>query len=198
MAESFSFGNRYFTLLDSESQRLGRKLTRSECIAKLDEFAVTQGVLRKKKPKGAARARNALYDALALATGTRDLSQLTRAAAKAIGVALADIQQVTPDLTVDEINRRAAAYRRRWTDPRNLSAPALAKHWGQFALAAGEAATLSALRDVHQEPKDWHDAARRIFGPDIAEKMIAAGWHDFGPDHRTRILAEIRKSTVVA
>jgi hypothetical protein len=198
MPESFSFGNRYFTVLDAEAERHGRKLTRSECIALLDQFAATQGILRKKKPKGAARARNPLFDALALGTGTRDLSQLTRAAAKAIAVALADIQAVTPDLTVDEINRRAAAYKRRWTDPRNLSAPALAKHWGQFATLEGEGKTRAALFDVYQEPKNWREAAEQLDGAEIADLMVERGWMNLGPDIRRAILSEIRKSAAAA
>lgn len=193
-ASAGTFGARYFSVLDAEATRLGRKLTRAECIAKLDEFAHEQGVLRQRKPKGAARARDLLFDALALSTGTKDLSQLTRAAARAIAVALADIRAVTPDLTVDEIHRRAAAYKRRWTDPRNLSAPALAKHWHEFALAAGEARTLAAKRDVHQEPADWHGAAYKVFGRGVAEEMINQGWHNFGVDHRARILAEINRA----
>lgn len=194
MPESFSFGTRYFSVLDAEANRLGRKLTRAECIARLDEFAATQGVLRRRKPKGAARSRNPLFDTLAVATGTKDLTQLTRAAAKAIGVALADIQAVTTDLTTDEIERRANAYRRRWPDPRNLSATALAKHWGQFALTAGEAATMAARRDVFQEPKDWHGAAYKVFGRGVAEQMIELGWQNFGADHRTRILTEMNRA----
>jgi hypothetical protein len=198
MPESFSFGSRYFTVLDAEAKRLGRKLTRAECIAKLDEFAVTAGALRKKKPKGAPRARNPLFDALALATGTRDLTQLTRAAAKAIAVALADIQAVTPDLTVEEINRRAASYRRRWTDPRNLSAPALAKHWGQFAFAAGEAKTNAARRDVYQEPDRaaWYAAAVSLYGEPVAVQMLAKGWLELGTDFRTAILNEMQRTRV--
>lgn len=196
MPESFSFGTRYFSVLDAEATRLGRKLTRSECIARLDEFAATQGILRKKKPKGAPRARNPLFDALALATGTRDLSQLTRAAAKAIAVALADIQAVTPDLTVEEIDRRAAAYKRRWTDPRNLSAPALAKHWGQFAPTAGEAKTRAAMNDVYQEPEHWHAAAVTLHGQDVADQMKERGWNNLGTDFRHELLKELNRTRV--
>lgn len=192
-----TFGARYFAILDAEAKRLDRKLTRAECIAKLDEFAAVMGVLKKKKPKGAARARNPLYDALALATGTRDLSQLTRAHAKAIAVALADIQAVTPDLTVDEINRRATAYKRRWPDPRNLSAPALAKHWASF----GGAPTRTGFA-VMEEPKDdWRPAAKLVAEETddftIRESRLSAladgyQWFQFSTDFKRLIFEKMQ------
>lgn len=197
MPESFSFGTRYFTVLDAEATRLGRKLTRAECIALLDQFAATMGVLRKKKPKGAPRARNPLFDALALATGTRDLSQLTRAAAKAIAVALADIQAVTPDLTVEEIDRRAAAYKRRWTDPRNLSAPALAKHWATF----GGAPTRTGFAVMEEPKEDWRPAAKLVADETddftIREGRLSAladgyKWFQFSADFKRLIFEKMQ------
>lgn len=164
----------------------------------VNEVFALERATQQRKPAGAKRERNPLYDALAIATGTRNVDQLTRAAAKAVGVALADIQKVTPGLTVTEIQRRAAAYRRRWPDPRNLSAQALAKHWGQFAPTEGEAATDAATRDVYQEPKEWHAAAVALHGKDVADMMKERGWMNIGTDFRTAILAEIRKNAPVS
>lgn len=156
----------------------------------VNEFVVIEGVMRKKKPKGSPRARNPLYDALALATGTRDLSSITRIAGKAIGQALADIKEVCPDLTVEEIERVAAAYRRRWPDPRNLSAPALAKNWHLFAQGGHAAKTRAALSDVYQEPADWLPAATKLYGEAVAAQMKAKGWFEIGTDFRKAILDE--------
>lgn len=173
-------------------------LPSEERTAKWDEVvnatAHAEGIARQKKPKGVARARNPLFDALALAGGCRDLNQLTRLAAKAVGVALADIMAVTPDLTPDEIYRRRDAYKRRWPDPRNLSAMALAKHWDEFALVSTEAKTRARLHDPYQLPVgDWFQAAAKKFGYSSAEAMREKGWFEFGIDHRLAILKEMHK-----
>ncbi len=149
---------------------------------------------KQRKPPGAKRERNLLWDALALATGTRDLAQVTRNGAKEIGVALADIQNAMIAsgvvLTVEEIHRRAEAYKRRWTDPRNLSASALAKNWGKFATTSGEAATLAAQMDVYQEPPDWFEHAVTLHGKELADRMKERGWMELGTDFRAAILRE--------
>lgn len=154
-------------------------------------YAVECAAAKKtRKPKGAKRDRNPLFDALALCTGTRNLDQMTRNAAKACAVALADIANVTPGLTVEEIQRRATLYRRRWPDPRNLSPSALAKHWGQFAAYEGEAKTQAAQNDVYQQPEDWHQHAITLYGLEVADRMKERGWNELGPDLRASILAE--------
>lgn len=158
--------------------------------AVVNATAADEGIARKRKPKGAARARNPLFDALATATGTKDLSQLTRNAAKAIGVALADILDVCPDLTVDEIERRANAYRRRWPDPRNLSAQALAKHW---ASVGGGEPTRPAKTDIYTEPPgDWRAIMRGLYpGAPILEGLAEAKWSDLPSDARKAVLKEV-------
>lgn len=148
---------------------------------------------KKRKPKGAPRDRNPLFDALALATGTRDLSQMTRMGAKECGVALADILAVTPDLTPEEITRRAQLYIRRWPDPRNLTPMAFAKRWGEFALSSAEAKTRAAKYDVYQEPANWHAAAVAVFGESVAVQMKEKGWFEFGTDLRAKILDHLRR-----
>ncbi len=191
-----TFGEKLFVALaNARTAAPNNVLTKDAWIAKANEVAHTEGITKKKKPKGAARARNPLWDALALATGSKNLDQITRNAAKAIGVALADIQSVTPDLTVEELNRRAAAYKRRWTDPRNLSAQALAKHWGEFAPMAGEAKTAAAMHDVYQEPaaQSWHLAAIALYGDEVAAQMKEKGWFNFGTDFRAAILRELAR-----
>lgn len=185
-----TFGEKLRNALAAAKQVHGKDWNADLWVKTVDEFAVVEGVMRKKKPKGAARARNPLFDALALATGTRDLAGITRNAGKAIGVALADIMEVCPELTVEEIERVAAAYRRRWPDPRNLSAPALAKNWHLFATGGAAAKTRAALNDVYQEPADWVPAAAALYGKDVAQQMKEKGWMDIGTDLRAAILRE--------
>jgi hypothetical protein len=77
------------------------------------------------------RERDQLFDALATACGSNP-AEMTHAAARACGVALAEIRQVSPDLTPDEIARRADNYRRHFTGAA-LTPSALAKHWAHCA-----------------------------------------------------------------
>lgn len=188
-------------------QKKGAKLSREEADAAMN--ATVAGLIaaavpqKKRAPKGAKRERNPLFDALALATGTRDLTQMTRNAAKECGVALADIMAVTPDLTVEEIDRRAAAYRRKWPDPRNLTPLALAKRWGEFAPAAGEARTRAAQMDVYQEPAgEWRVHVARVYGyktqEEIPSTLLTIRWADVSTDIRAaalRLMAAERRES---
>lgn len=78
-----------------------------------------------------ARKRDPLFDALALATN-EDPSQLTPTAGRAIGVALAEIRKASPDVTPEEIHRRAEHYRQHMPQT-TLTANALKAHWGRCA-----------------------------------------------------------------
>lgn len=81
-------------------------------------------------------ARNLRFDALAVAEGS-DLSQLPREAGGRIAKALAEIVKATPDVTPDEITRRAANYRRLF--PRaTVTANAIASHWARLGEAPEE------------------------------------------------------------
>lgn len=169
--------------------------------AKWDEVvnatAHAEGVTKLRKPKGAARARNPLFDALALSMGTVNVDQLTRNAAKAVGVALADILAVCPTLTVEEINARAMAYKRRWPDRRNWSASALAKHWAAF----GGDPTRTGIAVVAEPKGDWRAAAKLVAERtlDIAVQRsrleaLTEGfrWEQFGPEFRRLIFEEMK------
>lgn len=84
------------------------------------------------KPESAEakpRARSPLFDALASACGANPL-QLTKSAARACGVALAEIRAVAPNLQPTELHSRAARYRRIF-DGAAISPSALAKHWAE-------------------------------------------------------------------
>lgn len=75
----------------------------------------------------APRIRNELLDALAIIDGS-DIRQITQNGWKPIAKALKDIKSVCPDLTAEEINRRAAKYRIKWPTM-SLTPLALAKYW---------------------------------------------------------------------
>lgn len=146
---------------------------------------------RRRKPKGVKIPQvNPLFDALALATGTKDLREVTRNAGKMIGVALRDIAEVTLDLEPAEIYRRAAAYKSRhptW----DLTATALAKHWGEFG--RGEQ-TRSARTDPYQIPKfDWLAIMRARYPGAVLVDSLASGestWSDIPIDIRKSVIAE--------
>ena len=157
-----SFGAKCREAIAKERERLGGKITAEQWDAVVDNLVVTEGVFRKKKPSSKrpkeGRPRNPLFDALALGTGTRDLAKLPRMMGKTIGVALADILEVSPDLTPDEMERVISAYKSKHpTWP--CTAMAIAKHWAEFAKSD---ATHAAKTDVYQEPPNWKtcEAAR--------------------------------------
>lgn len=162
---SATFGEVCFDALARERARLGT-LNKAAWVTIVNQLVESEKIFRKRKPaaKGEpkpGRPRNELFDALAVATGTRDLSKLTRNGARVIAVALADIRAVEPDLTVEKIQTIVTAYSRMWTDPRNLSAPAVAKHWAEFA---GTLATRTAKTDIYQEPVGpWRQVARSLY-----------------------------------
>jgi hypothetical protein len=88
------------------------------------------------EPPPKPRERNPLFDALAACDGS-DPRQLTKSAARAVGVALAEIRRVCPGLTPEEIARRAGNYRLHMPDV-TLSASALAKWWAKCASPPGQ------------------------------------------------------------
>ncbi len=86
--------------------------------------------LESARPAKPARPRDVLFEALARAEGSDPL-QLTKAGARAIGVALAEIRRASPEVTVSEIQNRAAIYRKVMSHGCTLTAAALAKHWAR-------------------------------------------------------------------
>lgn len=135
-----------------------------------------------KRPKG---TRNELFDALASACGM-NLMEITKAAARSVGVALADIRNVTPELTVAEIKARIAKYQRlhpTWA----LTAPAIAKNWAGLG-DRGEDLTRTAKFDVYQEPPDWKADAVAIHGADIGAQIFDKGWLNISTVYRAEIL----------
>jgi hypothetical protein len=134
------------------------------------------------------RTRNPLFDELARSTGTIPLAA-TKPKLREIAVALADIKAVSPDLTPEEIQRRAKAYSQahppgsnsHWT----LTAKALAKYWGDFAPAGAEPRTREAQLDIYREPPSgWEEVAVKLYGDGIRGRT----WFDIRSTYGLEIL----------
>jgi hypothetical protein len=95
-------------------------------------------------PEKPARARDALFDALATATD-RDPTGMTRREQRACGTALADIRRATPTLTPAELQRRAAHYRAHFPQAA-LTPSALANQW-----SACDRPPMSAAKETRAE-----------------------------------------------
>lgn len=79
-----------------------------------------------------AEERDLLFQAIARAEGS-DPTKLTKSAARTVAVALAEIRQASPEVTPEEIERRARNYQSQMPAGSVLTAPALAKHWARCA-----------------------------------------------------------------
>jgi hypothetical protein len=142
-----------------------------------DPFAELGGTsrARKKSPD-----RNPLFDALALSTGCRSLSEITKTQARAIGVALSEIVRVTPNVTPEEIERRALCYKRAHRDWA-LTASSLAKNWSEFSI---DPETAKQKLDPYKVPPNWQERFMLAF-PGIEPP---AAWGEISVPLRADIL----------
>ncbi len=92
-----------------------------------------------------ARERNPLFDTLAEATGSNPTG-LTSSAARACGVALAEIQKASPGVTVAEITQRAENYGTHFGDAA-LTPNALSRHWALCEKGKPAAGVVHTARD---------------------------------------------------
>lgn len=102
-----------------------------------------------KKPGKATKQQrepNPLFDELARLECS-DPSQLTKSARRSIGVALSQIKEVCPNLTADEIRRRAANYSIAMPGAIK-TAMGLAKHWARLDRGASEPVRCVTLEDL--------------------------------------------------
>ena len=123
------------------------------------------GAAEKKERGGAGakprvRVRNEVFDALVVVTGT-PLDQVTRALGGQVAAALRDIKEVCPEVTVEEVRKRAAVYRQKWPKV-SLSPSALAKHWGSLGSEKkeGGAEVARVSQGVGEPTWDWREVAR--------------------------------------
>jgi hypothetical protein len=149
-------------------------------------FCAINGAPRKPRAAPATpRKRDEHIDALVYACGG-DPFQLTRAAIQAAAVAVAEIKQVSPDLSVDEIKRRVQRYKEKHRDwP--LTPMAISKNWHDLGSSSGR--TYSAANDPYLTPENWRERAKQVY-PDA--DFEGKEWTDIGILIRTDIL---KKST---
>ena len=112
--------------------------------------------------------RKPLYAALVAATGG-DGETLTKTAAKTVAVALQEILEVCPNLTVDEINFRVNKYKQlhpQWP----LTVMAICKNWSDLG---GGKRTDAGKKDVYIEPTNWREYAFKI-----SDVLTDMEWND--------------------
>lgn len=132
------------------------------------------------------RVRDELFDALALADGS-DPKQLTPNHAKRIGVALAQIRKACPDLTPNEIHRRARIYTSVMPAGNRRTASALAANWAKcggrpiVAMSGPFAPELPA-------PGNWRETMERLY-PNNAVNRENRGWGDVPKEIREEVRA---------
>ena len=101
--------------------------------------------------------RKPLYAALVTATGG-DGETLTKTAAKTVAVALQEILEVCPNLTVEEVNFRVNRYK--FLHPQwPLTVMAICKNWSDLG---GGKRTDAGKKDSDIEPINWKDYAAKI------------------------------------
>lgn len=91
-------------------------------------------------PKHQQRPRNSLFDALAVACGN-NLAEMTERAAKACGVALNEIRRACPDVTPEEIRRRADNFRRANRPDYRLTPSKFVLEWSTLGTASAATTT---------------------------------------------------------
>lgn len=131
-------------------------------------------------PAAPARKRDEIFDCLARAEGSDPL-QLTKRAARTVAVALAEIRKASPNVTTDEIARRAERYRRVMPQGSTLTASALAKHWAR----CGDVVKLAPSEPKQTEPANWRATLKRLY-PDASEGLA---WAALPQSVRDAILA---------
>ena len=82
------------------------------------------------EPVAKERPRDLIFEALCEATGV-EAKSLTKSGRGSLNVALRDIRAASPDVTPDEVKKRAGRYSRKFSGAA-LTAPALAKHWASL------------------------------------------------------------------
>lgn len=121
-------------------------------------FAEHFSQARKRSTASGTRPHDELFDALARATDGSP-NELTRTAARSVGVALAGILKVSPDLTPQEIERRAANYLLQLPNA-TLTAHALEKHWARCGHPPAQSPSYRSL--AAHEPRRAAPVSQRI------------------------------------
>lgn len=130
--------------------------------------------------------RDVLFDTLAVCCGY-NLQELSKDAGRIIGVAMASIRSVMDELTPEEIKKRTARYQLKYR--LNPTPKAIADKWATLGDPDGERKRPG--MDVYVEPKEWLQAAQRIWGLEVGGNIHAKGWFNIDTNYRGQILADI-------
>lgn len=103
-------------------------------------------------PARRMRRRDLVMDALAEIDGATDLAQVTRSRWRTIATKAAELRAVAPDVTPEEIRRRAANYPTHFDS--TLTAPALVSHWARLATPGTNGRRGAASTDRAQQIAD--------------------------------------------
>lgn len=139
--------------------------------------------LAKELPKAArVNGRNVLFDALAKGCGYN--GDITRAAARTVGVALKEIREIEPNVTPEELTRTAEAVLKKFDGAGPM---AVSAHWHSHA------ASRRAKKTLAQAPAGWLGRLNEKFADSVYAKGAA-----FEIEHETdyefwRLPASIRE-----
>ncbi len=100
------------------------------------------------EPVAKDRPRDLIFEALCEATGV-EAKSLTKPGRGALNAALRDIRAASPDVTPQEVKRRAERYARKFSGAA-LTAPALAKHWASLGAAPVDDWTKQAVANLNR------------------------------------------------
>ncbi|MBW7893684.1 MAG: hypothetical protein H3C27_01120 [Opitutaceae bacterium] len=137
------------------------------------------------KPVPAAKPVDPLFQTLAkIECGSTD--GLTPTEAKRIAVALGEIKRACPGLTVDELQRRAANYRRLWPSA-SLTAQALKGHWAQ---CRGRDRQAARNQPEDTPPPRWRERLEAEYpGNQINEQQ--KGWDQVPQEIRAKLWPQL-------
>jgi len=103
-------------------------------------------VQERESPK--PRPRDLIFETVCEVVGI-DARALTKPGRGALNVALRDIRAASPDVTPQEVKRRAERYARKFSGAA-LTAPALAKHWASLGAAPVDDWTKQAVANLNR------------------------------------------------
>ena len=100
------------------------------------------------EPVAKERPRDLIFEALCEATGV-EAKSLTKSGRGSLNGALRDNRAASPDVTPQEVKRRAERYARKFSGAA-LTAPALAKHWASLGAAPVDDWTKQAVANLNR------------------------------------------------
>lgn len=146
-------------------------------------IAAARAQWRKEKP-AKVNGRDVLFDAIVKACGG-DLSSLTPSYSAQVAKAKKEILLASPNVTADEVTRRATRYRAKYRDAA-CTPLALAKHWPEFPLP-------QTRPSLYDEPVGWHDSLRALAEANrwdraTVQLMLQSQWSELSHTIRQEIL----------